>query len=45
MSACPDKVLLLHALADNELDAKSALEVEAHVAGCAGCTAELAAIR
>jgi len=42
---CPDKELLLHALADGELDAKSALEVEAHVAGCQGCAAELAAIR
>jgi anti-sigma factor RsiW len=45
MSACPDKELLLHALVDGELDAKSALEVEAHVAGCAACAAELAAIR
>jgi anti-sigma factor RsiW len=45
MSACPDKELLLHALVDNELDAKSALEIEAHVASCAGCAAELAAIR
>jgi anti-sigma factor RsiW len=42
---CPDKELLLHALADGELDAKGALEVEAHVAGCPGCAAELAAIR
>ena len=45
MSACPERELLLHALVDGELDAKSALEVEAHVAGCAGCAAELAAIR
>lgn len=45
MSACTDKELLLHALVDGELDAKSALELEAHVAGCAGCSAELAAIR
>ena len=45
MTACSDKELLLHALVDGELDAKSALEVEAHVAGCAGCAAELAAIR
>jgi anti-sigma factor RsiW len=45
MSACPDKELLLHALADGELDAKSALEVESHVASCAACAAELAAIR
>jgi len=45
MSACADRELLLHALVDGELDAKSALEVEAHVAGCAACAAELAAIR
>ena len=42
---CPDKALLLHALVDGELDAKSALEVEAHVAACPGCAAELAVIR
>ena len=29
MSACPEKELLLHALADGELDAGNALEVEA----------------
>ncbi|HEY1750270.1 MAG TPA: anti-sigma factor [Caulobacteraceae bacterium] len=45
MSACPDQELLLHALADGELDAGNALALEAHVAGCAGCAAELAAIR
>jgi anti-sigma factor RsiW len=45
MTACPDKELLLHALADGELDAGNALEVEAHMAGCAGCAAEFAAIR
>ncbi len=45
MSACPDKELLLHALADNELDAGNVLAVEAHVAACAACAAELAAIR
>ena len=44
MSACPDKELLLHALADGELDAGHVLEVEAHVAACPGCAAELAAI-
>ena len=32
MSACPDKELLLHALADGELDAGNALALEAHVA-------------
>jgi anti-sigma factor RsiW len=45
MSACPDKELLLHALVDGELDAKSALELESHVTGCPGCAAELRAIR
>ena len=45
MSACPDKELLLHALVDGELDAGNALALEAHVASCAGCAAELAAIR
>jgi anti-sigma factor RsiW len=45
VSACPDKELLLHALADNELDAGNAVALEAHVAACAGCAAELTAIR
>ena len=45
MSACPDKELLLHALVDGELDAGNALALEAHVASCAGCAAELEAIR
>lgn len=45
MSACPDQELMLHALADGELDAGNAVALEAHVAGCAGCAAELAAIR
>jgi anti-sigma factor RsiW len=45
MSACPDKELLLHAFVDNELDAKSSLELESHIAGCAECRTELAGIR
>lgn len=45
MTVCPDMELRLHALVDGELDAGHALEVEAHLAGCAGCAAELAAIR
>jgi anti-sigma factor RsiW len=45
MTACPEKELLLHALADNELDAAGVLEVEAHVGGCRACADELAAIR
>jgi|SRR5580658_2760415 anti-sigma factor RsiW len=45
MSACPDKELLLHAMVDGELDAGNALALEAHVATCADCAAELEAIR
>jgi anti-sigma factor RsiW len=45
VSACPDQELLLHALTDNELDAGNAASLEAHVAGCAACAEELAAIR
>jgi anti-sigma factor RsiW len=41
MTACPDKAMLLEALLDGELDAVHAAEVEAHVAGCAGCRAAL----
>jgi anti-sigma factor RsiW len=42
---CEEAEILLHALADNELDAGHAREVEAHVASCPRCTAELTAIR
>jgi anti-sigma factor RsiW len=45
MSACADKRLLLHALADGELDAGNALALEAHVETCPGCAAELAGVR
>lgn len=44
MKACDDKLLLLHGLADGELDAANALAVEAHLKGCAGCSEELARI-
>jgi anti-sigma factor RsiW len=40
MSACPDKLLLVHGLADGELDAANILAAEAHIAGCDGCRAE-----
>lgn len=40
MSACPDKLLLVHALADGELDAGNTIAAEAHIAGCDGCRAE-----
>ena len=42
---CDEARILLHALIDGELDAGHAREVEVHIAGCAGCTAELAAYR
>lgn len=42
---CDEARILLHALLDNELDAGHAREVEAHIASCASCTAELAAQR
>jgi anti-sigma factor RsiW len=42
---CDEAEILLHALADGELDAGHAHEVEAHVATCPRCTAELAAVR
>ena len=42
---CDEAKILLHALIDGELDASHAREVEAHLEGCAACTAELAAYR
>ena len=36
---------LIHALIDDELDAGHAAEVEAHLATCDSCTAELEALR
>ena len=42
---CDEAEVLIHALMDNELDASHAREVEAHVATCPRCTAELAAYR
>ncbi|PPQ19314.1 hypothetical protein CV770_10820 [Bradyrhizobium sp. AC87j1] len=42
---CDEARILLHALLDNELDAGHAREVEAHIAGCPDCAAELAAQR
>ena len=43
--ACPDRRLLLHGLIDGELDAANALELEAHLEGCAGCRRELERLR
>ncbi|MGJ5034348.1 anti-sigma factor family protein [Bradyrhizobium sp. HKCCYLRH3059] len=42
---CDEAEILIHALADGELDAGHAREVEAHVATCPRCAAELAAVR
>ena len=42
---CDEAEILLHALVDGELDAGHVREVEAHVATCPRCAAELAAIR
>ena len=45
MMSCDDAKLLLHALLDGELDAGHAREVEAHIAGCPRCAAELQQFR
>ncbi|HLK25573.1 MAG TPA: zf-HC2 domain-containing protein [Caulobacteraceae bacterium] len=37
MTACPDYSISLQALVDGELDAAHAVEVEAHLSGCAAC--------
>lgn len=42
---CDEAHVLLHALIDGELDAGHARAVEMHVAGCARCSAQLAAFR
>jgi anti-sigma factor RsiW len=41
---CDEAEILLHALIDGELDAGHARDVEAHIATCPRCTAEVAAI-
>ncbi|MBV9460359.1 MAG: zf-HC2 domain-containing protein, partial [Bradyrhizobium sp.] len=42
---CDEANILLHALIDGELDAGHAREVEAHIATCPACAAELASYR
>ena len=42
---CDDALVLVHALADGELDAGHARDVEAHAVSCARCSAELTAAR
>lgn len=44
MTACPDRLLLLQAHADGELDAANVLTLEAHLRGCTGCAEERARI-
>ena len=41
---CDNARVLMHALLDDELDLGTALEVERHIHGCAGCTREYEAI-
>ena len=38
---CPERELLLHGLADGELDAANALAMEEHLRSCSGCAATL----
>jgi anti-sigma factor RsiW len=42
---CEDAIVLVHALADDELDAGHARDVEAHAATCTRCAGKLAAAR
>ena len=42
---CDEAEVLIHALIDGELDAGHAREVEAHLAGCAECSAKLRSFR
>ncbi|MGA7804778.1 anti-sigma factor family protein [Bradyrhizobium sp.] len=42
---CDEAEILLHALIDGELDAGHAREVEAHIAGCPRCAADLVTYR
>ena len=44
MSLHPDKIPLLHGLADGELDAANTIAIEAHLKSCGDCRAELARI-
>jgi anti-sigma factor RsiW len=43
-SMCQERELLLHGLADGELDAANALAIEEHLESCSGCAAALADI-
>ena len=39
MNPCDDKILLLNALIDGELDAANTVALEAHLKACPGCGA------
>jgi anti-sigma factor RsiW len=41
MTACDDRLLLLHGLVDGELDAANSIALEAHLKSCEGCAAEV----
>jgi len=43
-SPCPEREVLLHGLADGELDAANALAVEDHLRSCEGCAAAFSEI-
>ncbi|SDC98711.1 Transmembrane transcriptional regulator (anti-sigma factor RsiW) [Sphingomonas sp. YR710] len=48
MTACPERLPMLHGLTDGELDAANSLAIEAHIKGCRGCAEalrELEAVR
>lgn len=40
MTACPDRITLLHGLVDGELDAVNSVAMEAHLKTCVGCASE-----
>lgn len=40
MVACAERLMLIHALVDGELDAANSVAIEAHLAGCTGCADE-----
>jgi anti-sigma factor RsiW len=42
---CAENQILVHAVLDGELDARHACDLEAHIAGCLGCTEQLRSYR
>ncbi|WEK42177.1 MAG: anti-sigma factor [Candidatus Sphingomonas colombiensis] len=45
MTACADRQMVLQALLDDELDAANVAAIEAHMAACPDCAAELSQLR